>query len=157
MSNALSPQLLAQLFAQESDDAFLVLLTMTHPSFSKPVRLVNNSVDVLSRDDTYEAFPFTIKLPTDDGETVPQFEINFDNVSLELIDEIRSVTDAIGVKLEMILGSMPDVVQMTQDDLKIQSVTYTATQIQAKVILDNFLNTDMTSERYIPLYFPGIF
>lgn len=154
--NNLSPQLLSQIFAQESDDPFLTLVTLTHPSFTT-IRLVNNTVDIESRGDTYMAFPMSVRFPVDDGETARDFTIQFDNVSLELIEEIRSVTDPISVKIELILASLPDDVQMEQDDLKIHQISYNATSIEAKIILDSFLTTQMTSETYGPTNFPGIF
>jgi hypothetical protein len=157
MANQLSNELIAQLFSQESADPFLTLVTLTHQSFAQPIRLVNNTKDITSRGNVFGAFPMKIRLPIDDGETAKEFSIQFDNVSLELIDEIRSVTTRIGVKLEMILASMPDVVQMSQEDLFINSITYNARSINARLVLDSFLNTEMTSERYNPKNFPGIF
>lgn len=156
MANQLSPELLAQLFAQESNDPFLILLTLSHDSFGQ-IRLVNNSENITSRGQVFQAYPMNIRLPVDDGETARNFVIEFDNVALELIEEIRTVTDDIGVKLEMILASIPDEVQMVQDELTIQSLGYNLYKITAQVILDNFLGTEMTSERYGPTNFPGLF
>jgi len=157
MANQISSELIAQLFSQESNDPFLTLVTLTHVSFAEPIRLVNNTKDIASRGNLYSAFPMKIRLPIDDGETAKEFAIQFDNVSLELIDEMRSVTTRIGVKLEMILASMPDVVQMSQDDLFINSISYNARSISAKLVMDSFLNVEMTSERYNPSNFPGLF
>ena len=157
MANQISNELIAQLFSQESDDPFLTLVTLTHASFASPIRLVNNTKSITSRGNVYTAFPMRIRLPVDDGETAKEFTIQFDNVSLELIDEMRSVTTRMGVKLEMILASMPDVVQMSQDDLFIGSIFYNAKSITAKLVLDSFLNVEMTSERYNPSNFPGLF
>jgi hypothetical protein len=156
MSNALSPELLAQLFAQESDDPFLILVTISHASFTT-IRLVNNSTQIVSRGNTYLPFPMSIKLPVDDGETAKGVSIDFDNVSLELLDELRTVTTPMDVSLEMILASIPNVVQMSLYDLKITNVTYTKTRVSASLILDTFLNTEMTGESYGPTNFPGIF
>lgn len=157
MPNSLSPEVIAQLYSQESDDPFLTLVTLSHPSFASDIRLVNNTVSITSRGLEYLAFPMSIRFPVDDGESARDFSIEFDNVSLDLIDEIRSVTTQIGVKLEMILASLPDDVQIVQDELKIASVTYNAQRISARIILDNFLNVEMTSERYGPTNFPGLF
>jgi hypothetical protein len=99
----------------------------------------------------------SIRFPVDDGETARSFLIEFDNVSLQLIEEIRTVTTPMGVKLEMILASMPDEVQIVQDDLKIQNITYNKYKISATIILDSFLNTEVTCERYGPANFPGLF
>jgi hypothetical protein len=157
MPNALSPELVAQLFAQESDDPFLTLVTLSHDSFADDVRLVNNSVPIISRDKEFIPFPMRIRFPVDDGETAREFSIEFDNVSLDLIAGLRTVTDEIHVKIEMILASMPNVVQIEVDELKIATVGYNKSTVQAKIILDNFLNTEMTSERYSPSNFPGLY
>lgn len=155
--NNLSPNLLAQLFAQESNDPFLMLLTLSHPSFPAPIYLVNNSVNVTSRSNVYLAFPFTFKLPVDDGETAREVQIEFDNVGLDLVEWIRSVTDPIDVKMELILASIPDDVQVSLEELKIGNINYNQRRISARLYLDNFLNTELTSERYYPSNFPGLF
>lgn len=157
MANDLSPYFLSQIFAQESSDPFLTLVTLTHESFDAPIRLVNNNEDIVSRGETFMAFPVKVRLPVDDGETAREFTLEFDNVALDLIDNIRSVTSQIGVKLELIFASIPDDVQISQEDLKIQSINYNSRVISARVILDNFLNIEVTSERYGPANFPGIF
>jgi hypothetical protein len=156
MANTLSPELLAQLFSQESEDPFLILVTLSHTSFGD-IHLVNNSRAVVSNGVTFDALPMKIRFPVDDGESAREFTIEFDNVSLELIVQIRSVTTAIGVKLEMILASMPDVIQMSQEDLLISSIAYSPQKISAKIGLDSFLNGGLTSESYDPTNFPGLF
>lgn len=155
MSNSLSPEVLAQLFAQESSDPFLTLVTLTHTAFTS--RLVNNSSDIASRGFTFTALPMKIRLPVDDGETARDFTLEFDNVSLDLITNLRQVTTAVGVKFEMILASLPDVVQMSFEELVITSVQYNAQRITARIAVDSFLNIEMTSERYMPTNFPGLF
>lgn len=157
MANTLSAELLAQIFAQNSDDPFLTLVTLSHATFAEDITLVNNSKNVISRGIEFLAFPMKIRFPVDDGESTRDFTIDFDNASLELLVEIRSVTDKIGIKIEMILASMPDVVQMVQEDLFIGSVSYNAQRITCKVVMDNFLNVELTSERYGPNNFPGLF
>ena len=156
MPNALSNQLLAQLMSQESTDPFLTLLTLSHADFDT-IRLVNNSEDIVSRGETFIAFPFKIGLPADDGERTREISIEFDNVALELITEIRSVTTEIDVKLEMVLASIPDDVQISFEELKIQSLNYTKQRISARLFLDSFLTTEISSEKYTPLIYPGLF
>lgn len=156
MSNQLSPALLAQLYAQESDVPFLMLVTLTHPSFTT-VRLVNNSEDIVSNGQTFTAFPMKIRLPADDGETTREVAIDFDNVSRDLIDELRTVTTPIDVKIEMILSSNPNDVQVTLDELKMRNVTYNKSVVSARLYLDSFLNVELTSEKYSPKLYPGLF
>lgn len=155
MSNELTPELKAQLFAQNSDDPFLTLITLTGVGFS--ARLVNNSTDILSRGNTYTAFPMKITLPTDDGQTARTFSVDFDNASLALITNLRSVTGTIGVSIEMILASIPDDVQYAFDDLIVTAITYNASKVTAAISMDNFLSVEMTAERYTPSSYPGLF
>lgn len=157
MANQLSSQLLTQLFLQESNDPFLALVTLEHPDFVSPIRLVNNSNDIVSRGNTFRAFPMTIGFPVDDGESFKSFTLEFDNVSLELIDEVRSITTQMSVKIEMILASIPNDVQLSHEELKVSNVSYNKTKIIASIVLDNFLGAEITSEKYNPSNFPGIF
>jgi len=155
--NNLSPELIAQLFAQESNDPFLMLVTINHISMPAPILLCTNSVNVVSRGDTYLPFPMTVILAPDDGESSREVQMTFDNVSREIIDELRSVTDPLDVKIEMVLASNPDYVQIAIEDLKIKNITYDRQKITARLFLDNFLNVGLTAERYTPLNYPGLF
>lgn len=158
MANQLSPQLLAQLFAQESEDPFLVLLTLSHSTFASPIRFVNNTQDIVSRSNTYLSFPFMINFPMDDGETERQVSISFDNVGLTLINPLRSITagERIDVKVELVLASIPDAVQMSLEDLKISNISYSMSRVQATLVMDDFLSTEL-GERYTPTLYPGLF
>ena len=155
MSNSISNEVKAQIFSQESDDPFLTLVTLSNPSFT--ARLVNNSRDIVSNGFTFTSFPMKIRMPVDDGETTRDFTIEFDNVSLDLIENLRSVSGDIGVKIELILASIPNVIQMSHADLLIRAVTYDSKRISAQIVLDSFLAVEMTSERYTPSNFPGMF
>lgn len=157
MSNPISSELLAQLYSQESSDPFLMLVELSHPAFLTTQRLVNNNVDIVSRGNTYVAFPMKIRLPSDDGETSREVAIDFDNVGRDLIDEIRSITTPIQVKIEMILASNPDQVQISLEELKVRNISYDKSKISAKLSLDNFLNIAMTGEKYTPQNYPGLF
>ena len=157
MANNLTPELLAQLYTQESNDPFLTLITLTHDSFAGPIRLVNNSEAIVSRGETFLAFPVKIQLPVDDGETGREVKIEFDNVALDLINEIRTVTTPISVTLEMVLASMPDAVQIELAELVLGNLNYNKTRISASLIMDGFLSTELTSEKYTPSAYPGIF
>lgn len=155
MANELSNELKEQLFKQESGDPFLTLLTMTGPGFS--YRLVNNTKDIVSNGETFIAFPMKVRLPMDDGESAREFQIDFDNASLLMITALRSVTEPIECRIDFILASMPDVIQMSVTDLLIRTITYDKNKVSAKIVLDNFLVVAMTSERYTPSLYPGIF
>ncbi len=153
----LTQTLIAEMFKQESGQAFLTLVTLSHPTWAESVRLVNNSSDVISRGQVFIAFPFTIVLPPDDGESTREAQLVLDNTTLEIITRLRAVTDEVGVKLEMVLSNLPNDIQMSIEDLVIRNITYNVNKITARLTMDNFLQTELTSEKYTPSRFYGIF
>lgn len=154
----LSNNMLSQLFAQESDDPFLTLFTLDHADWVEPLYLVNNTESITSNGNEFIPFPVSLTLPAEDGEGIKAVKISFDNVSRELIEEIREVTDnSITVTIQMVLTSTPDVVEIELGELKIITVTYNSDKIEATLTVDDFLNLEMTSEKYTPTSYPGLF
>lgn len=152
----LTTELKEQLFGQISNDPFIMLVTLSSDDFST-LYFANNTEEIVSRGNTYQAFPMSIILPTDDGQSVREVSISFDNVALEIIDELRSTIKPINCIVEAVLYSDPDTVQYSIEELKIRDISYNVNTIEAKLYLDDFLNTEMTSERYTPTIYPGIF
>jgi|TARA_R110000851_G_scaffold91621_1_gene199972 hypothetical protein len=157
MSNSLSPEMLSEIYYQDSGDPFLTLLTINHESFTTPMRLVNNIDDVTSGGEVFTGFPFTLALPVDDGESQRTVTITFDNVSLELMTSLRSITTPLTFGIQMILASMPNEIQVSLFDLKLDTISYNAQTVRANLTLDSFLNSSMNSETYGPTNFPGLF
>ena len=157
MPNDLKLSLISQMLRPNSPDAFLTLMTMSHPAWAETIRLVDNSSNIISRGQAFTAFPFKITLPPDDGETAREATVVIDNTSLDIIRKLREVTDEVAVKLEMIISSMPDEVQIAVEDLAIRNISYNTDTITARLAMDNFLQTEMTSEKYTPARFRGIF
>lgn len=157
MSRELSNTFLQELFKQESGDPFLALFRLSHPSFASTIYLVNNTENITSNGIEYVSFPVNLQLPADDGETVREVLVTLDNVSQLLIDELRTVTDAIDVEIDMVLASAPDLVEVSLGELKIKNIEYNALQIKGRLYMDDFLNTEISSEKYTPSIYAGIF
>lgn len=153
--NDITNELNEQLLSQESGDPFLTLLTLQNGT--TVIRLVSNSSDIVSNGETFTAIPMKLTLPTDDGETARSFKIVIDNIMLDLIVLLRTVVGGVTAKVDMILASTPDVIQMSYENLALSAITYDKTSITATFSLDNFLQIAMTSEQYTPSNFPGIF
>lgn len=155
MARILSTALKQQLYAQESSDPFLTLLTIYFPS--NTIRLVKNNQDIISRGNTYTATFFEITLPRDDGESLQQVTLTIDNVGLELINYIRTITEPVTILLESVLASAPNVVQLSVTDLKLSQITYDAFTISSILIYDDILSTGIPDELYAPNTYPGLF
>lgn len=157
MPTQIPQKLLNELMKQESGEVLLTLLTLNHPSFAEPVRIVNDTSDIVSRGILFKAFPFKVVLAPDDGQSKREINIVLDNVSLELIGFFRSVTDRIPANVELIMASLPDEVQMGFDDLAVTNINYNSETISAVLGMDDFLNTEVPSESYTPSLYPGLF
>lgn len=142
---------------QNTDEVFLWLLTIEHVETSTIFRLVNNLDDVISRGNTYSAFPFQFILPEDDGETLPTIQINVDNVNLELIELIRSYGTGITITAEIIMASAPNNVEYSIDDLSLVDATYNSQSVTLTAQIQDLLNQRFPADDFLPRSFPGMF
>lgn len=154
---AFSQRLVRAVLEPNTGEVFLMLLTFNHSSFQVPVRLVNNVENIVSRGQTFQAFPLELVLPPDDGDTLPTVQITCQNASLELINMIRSVTGPMSVLIEMILASTPNYIEASIQDLRVVSVDYNKDTIVMTCSVDDLLNTSFPKECYLPSNFPGLF
>lgn len=152
----LSTNLLSQMYAQNSTVPFLELYKISHPDFDD-IYLVNNNENIISNGIEYIAFPVKLTLTADDGESQREFKVEFANIGLELINEIRSVTSPMDCNIKIVLADNPDYIEIELDELKIKNLTYNEQTISASLVLDDFLNVKLSSERYGPANYPGIF
>lgn len=157
MSNEISDALKEQLFLNESTDPVLELLTLSHPSFANPIYLVSNTEDIISNGNTFVAFPMRIVLPEDNSETDKRIRISFDNISRFLIDSLRSITDPIDITYQIVLASNPNIIEIEITDLQLRNITSNVNTIEGTLALDDFLRTELSSEKYTPSNFPGLF
>jgi len=142
---------------QNTDEVFLWLLTIEHAASSTVFRLANNLDDVISRGNTYMAFPFQFVLPEDDGETLPTIQISVDNVSLELIDIVRTYGSGIGITAEIVLASAPNTVEYSIEDLTLIDATYNSQSITLTAQIQDLLNQRYPADDFLPRTFPGMF
>lgn len=142
---------------QNTDEVFLWLLTIEHAASSTVFRLVNNLDDVVSRGNTYMAFPFQFVLPEDDGETLPTIQINVDNVSLELIEIIRTYGSGITITSEIVLASAPDNVEYAIEDLTLVDATYNSQSVTLTAQIQDLLNQRFPADDFLPRTFSGMF
>ena len=155
MSRTLSADTLAALYAQATDECFLLLLTLTLGSST--YRFVNNTEDVVSDGDTYAAFPFKITLPTEEAQQLPRVELVCDNVSQELVAAIRSISSPPTVVLEVIRAADPDTIEAGPFEFQWHGAQYDALLIRAQLGFEPLLSEPFPAARFTPSKFPGLF
>lgn len=156
MSRTLTATAVRELLKQNSAEVFLVLLTFTHPSITT-VRLVNNTKDIISRGNTYQAFPFELSLPADLAEQLPEVQLSLSNVDRRLIDELRLIQTPIAVALEVVTASAPNTVEVGPYLFNMTRVSFTDERITASLTGEPILNEPFPGKSFTPQRFPQLF
>jgi len=150
----LSTNARAALYAAQSDEVWLQLLTVEHSAIVTPIRIVANTEDVVSRGDTYTAFPFEISIPATSAESV---ELVVDNVSRELIEEVRSIDTPLTLTLEVVLASHPDTVEAGPFAFQSRAVEYDVQRMRFTLAYEPLLSEPFPAYVYTPIEYPGLF
>lgn len=138
-------------------DPALILLTMTHPAWAQPVRIVQGLNDVVSNGRNFTALAFDLTLAVDDAKTLPQMRITIDNVDRSLIAEIRALPSSPNIEVELILASDPDTIELSFPELTVKQISYDASSISAAVAVSETLNTKFPKGTINPVTYPGLY
>ena len=114
------------LTANHSDEALLFLMTITSQELNEEIYCVNNNEAVVSRGRTFEAFPFEIKLPPEDGGNPKDLQLVTYNLSDEFMDLVRQAQSPPEVKLELVSTRDLDEVEKTIDFMSVGGANYDA-------------------------------
>lgn len=159
MARSVSTTIIEAMNAQTTGEAFLYLLEVTHSAFD-PVRVVNNTEEITSDGNVYLPFPFSIILPPEDDEIRPLLRVAFDNVSQEIINELRTVAglnERIKGTVKVIVASDPDDIIASWENFNMENVRYTDSIVTFDLTLENFLSEPFPSASFTPARFPGLF
>jgi hypothetical protein len=154
--SAISADATEQVFKQEGG-GFLVLLTISHATLVDPIRVVNNTVDVVSNGDTYTAFPFKVKLPNDRADDAPAATLQIDNVSRELQVLVRSITTPPTVQIDVVRMDDFDTIEMSLPPFKLRNVEWDITTMFGDLKIDNIASEPFPQRSFTPSEYPAIF
>lgn len=140
-----------------SGEVWLVLLTISHASLGTPIRVVRNTVDIVSNGETFTAYPFEISLPEDVDGQIPQVSLSISNVDKMLMDTLRSIITPLDVTVQVVLASSPDVIELSVTDFKLREVQYDATNINGTLLMEDVLNIRIPADIMNPGQYPGLF
>lgn len=154
-------------YSQETDEVIICLLTFYHEDSEEPIYLSSDPTTRISdnpliyatysRGNEYLYLPFEFTLPDDKSDSPPRVQITLDNVNRQLVSLLRSFTSPPTVKLELILASDPDTVEVELPVLKMSSVQITEKNISAELVADSLINEPFPGRSFTPGAFPGLF
>jgi len=157
----------AAMNSQETAEIPVGLLTITHPSFPTPLRLSSDPTERLSdepltygtssRGDAYIFCPMVVMLPDDLGERAPTARLMIENVSRQIVEKIRGISIPALGKLELVLASSPDDVEIGYPDFEIKRAQYNANIITLELSIDALTDEPYPADTFNPSGFPGLF
>lgn len=156
MARTLSSRALQALFAQETDEVFILLLTINHINLLEPIRVCSDAKDVVSRGNTYLAFPFELSLPTDLAEQMPQAELQIDNIDRRIVQAVRLINSPATVQIEGVLLSTPDVVELAWT-MTMREVTYDVLTVTGSLRFEEIFVEAFPKDRVTPATIPAVF
>lgn len=157
MSRTLSAAAEAALYGPQTGEVFLHLLEIDHADLVAPIRLVDNTEDVVSNGNTYTAFPFAVSLPPDQEGELPRVQLVIDNVTQLLIAEVRSISSPFTVSLSVIMASDPDTVEAGPWAFEAKSAEYDVQRMTCTLAYESLLQEPFPYLLYTPGNYPGLF
>ncbi len=160
--------------AQATDDVYVALIEIAHPSLDEPIRLSTDNTERLSTDPLYYgtrsnwrgANPLTqpylwvvasALLPSDQDDAPATGTLILDNLDADLVRAVRSITDLASISLAVVMASTPSLIEAEFTDLQIRSADIDAAEIslafsREEIELEHFPSGRMSRNR-----FPGLF
>lgn len=167
---SMSPAAIRALFAQESDDTLMTLVTLYDPLTSAvAARLVDNFTQRLSETDTeviygtisnseeYIFVPLEITLPSEEQDGSSRASLVIRDVTRYLTPIIRTLPGPPKIKIELVLKSTPDVVEATFTDFFISSINYNSDSVTCDLSLIDYQVEPFPVYSFTPKFFPGLF
>ncbi|EJB02878.1 protein of unknown function (DUF1833) [Rhizobium leguminosarum bv. trifolii WSM597] len=167
MSRDVTDRFREAVYAQETDEVPICLLTITHESMEEPIYISSDpstrlSDDPLiygteSRGEQYIFLPFEFTLPDDKSDSAPRVQLTMDNIDRTLVSMLRTFATPPSIKLEIILAADPDTVEITVPVLQMSDATFEDHTISITLVADSLINEPHPAGRFTPGAFPGLF
>lgn len=151
--------------ASETDEIYIQLLTLTHDTLLEPIRVCDDPKEMLivgqrgvtSRGDDFVFLPFQLVRPGQADDYIPAGRLTIDNVSREIIQAVRSINTAVKVKMEIVLASNPDIVELAVEGFYLRNITADQMVVTGELTLRQFDTEPFPKGRFTPSKFPGLF
>jgi hypothetical protein len=141
-----------------SGEAPRVLLEITHPQLGAPIRVVNDTQDLVSNGNTFIAMAFRVSLPDDFAQQLPRARIAIDNIGRELTQWLEASNGGAGAAVRM-MQVMPDTPDVLECDytLDLLNVRQNMIEVSGDLGYEDTLNRPGMVATYRPENTPGIF
>ena len=155
-------------YAQETDVAVIVLITLSSPELTEEIRLCNVPVEkfvdlgdnvygVTSNKKRFIFLPFDIELPQDDNKGAVTAKLKIDNVNREIVKYARQAKKPVNVSIQCVLSNNLDYVEFEYNDFKLANVSFDGFTVEGDLSIDYLGLEPFPCGRFTPSGFPGLF
>ena len=127
------------LMAQNTDEAFHLLITIKSNTGTVLERFTSDAVDTVVGADTFTPYPFDLHLPKNVDGQISTTTLSLDNVSRDVIESLRSTDRALQVDMKVVLASDTSDTMVEFTDYELRQVSYDPMTISGQLTLENFL------------------
>ena len=147
----------ASLYAPRTAEVWLHLVTIDHDDLATPIRLCDNLTDIVSRGNTYTAFPIRPVLPPDVATEIPAIDLVIDAVDRSIIQMVRSISTPPSVSIEVILASSPNTVEAGPFLFEAAVAEYGDREVRLRLEAERLLTEPYPAGLFTPSHFPMLF
>ena len=155
-------------YAQETEVAVIILLTLRTNDLPEAIRILSTPVEKFadlgenvygctSNGQRYLFLPFNIVLPQDDKTGAVTAKLTIDNVNRQIVQYARETKSAINVDIQVILSNDLNAVELEFKDFKLTNVSYDAFTVSGDLSVDYLGLEPFPCGRFTPSGFPGLF
>lgn len=146
------------LLATSADEPMLELAEITQVDLAVPIRVVNDTEDIVVNGHTYIACPFTLSRPDDVDQQTPSANISVDNIGREMTQWLEFSRGGKGAKIRImsVMRSAPDVLEFDMT-LDLTGLSVSNETVDGNLGFQNTLMQPAVTKRFDPLTAPGAF
>lgn len=145
--------------APESAQAWIWLLTISHPNITPTLRFARNWRAVPSRGDVYDTLGFVPSIAQEEPDRPPRLMLTVQNVSRVVtakLEQAAGTDDVPKVTLEVVLASDPNTVEYVLDDFEIQNARYDQAVLTTDLKVEDYLSEPFGDLKFTPEIAPGV-
>lgn len=166
---SLSYKFLQAAFAPQSSQFAIGLVTIDHDQLEAPIRLSTDNTQrlvVTALDIVYGTrhngndfyfFPCTLKLPDDTDDGPNQMRLQFDHVTRQYTDIIRSIVGKPTVNVDLLMSDNLDWVELSWPEFRLTHIDYDAGTVTLEMEMETLTQESYPGGAYTTGGFPAMY
>lgn len=134
------------------------LLEITHAQLALPIRITNDTDDIVSNGENFVSCAFRIVMPDDLAGSMPRVPVAIDNIGKELVQWLEASDGGRGAEFRImeVMRDTPDVIEQ-EYAMTLLRAKQNAIEVTGQLGYENVLDQPALAATYTPETAPGLF